>query len=215
MQTIEIITFSLNMPYTTFTVHNYFMDDLWTVTETPVGYGMFQDGLEHVIDQHPKDELSVLDVGSSTGEAFSRLLEDLERSLDSSLEGYSLEPRGVVYRGRDQGFHENPVQGIVGTEDHSIPFKEGSFDIVISNNLFPYIDDQREALEDVRYVLDDGGYAAVHVGTDTGKTERWITEKSNLEGLDSMDLDRDENMIHADTRGELPKGFYDDFYDGD
>ena len=171
------------MLYTTFTVHDYFMDDLWTVTETPVGYGMFQDGLEHVIDQHPKDELSVLDVGSSTGEAFSRLLEDLERSLESSLEGYSLEPREVVYRGRDQGFHENPVQGIVGTEDYYIPFKESSFDIVVSNNLFPYIDDQREALEGVKYVLNDGGYAAVHVGTDTGKTERWITEKSNLEGL--------------------------------
>jgi len=89
----------------------------------------------------------VLDVGTGTGVLLPLLLERRTRvvALDFSWE--------MLKRARAKGYPVEYVQG----DAQRLPLKDGTFDWIICNAVFPHFPDKLRALREIRRVLKDRG----------------------------------------------------------
>ena len=95
----------------------------------------------------------VLDVGTSTGTNL-RVLRDL---AFRSVEGLDISDEAIRYC-RDKGL------GLVRRGDVcAMPFANASFDLVLSTDIIEHINDDRQALSEIRRVLRPGGHALITV----------------------------------------------------
>ena len=200
------------------------MSDFWTSTPGPAGYGVFSSPLEWVLENEVEaSHVKVLDIGSADGDGFRGLVQSLEDSSDKSFETFALEPQSIVYDDFSNERSDHPVRGMAGGEEYGIPFKQDSFDIVVSNFLLPFLDseEQSRALNQIEDVLDPQGVAALHLRPEEGSdSERWVLRYEDFQETmyDSdnfseypLEVDRSDNLHHSDSRGRLPEGFYDEF----
>lgn len=182
------------------------MGDFWTVTDTPVGYGSFSRGLEYVIGENYSDSVDILDVGACGGEGLAEILDGMEESSGVSINAYALEPQSVVYENIENDEVDFPVRGMAGHSDFAMPFQDDSFDIVVSNYLLPFLDEQEDSLDDILSVVRDDGYVALHLSPGEA-SERWITSTEKFADAVAnfpTELDRSDNLVHSDSRGDLP-----------
>ncbi len=201
------------------------MTDFWTSTRGPAGYGLFQRSLEWIIENEIEvSEIKMLDIGSSDGEGLEELTQNLQESTGKSLDTYALEPQSVVYDDRAAERSDNCIRGMVGHSCHSMPFSEDTFDIVISNHLLPFLDqdEQALALQDIHEVTHPHGYVALQIQPDENNaSERLVMRYEDFDTLYNqteaftetpLQPERSQNLYHSDSRGLLPEGFYDEFY---
>ena len=200
------------------------MNDFWTSTPGPAGYGVFASALEWALENEVEaSRVKVLDIGSADGDGFQELIRSLEDSSDKIFETYALEPQSIVYDDFSRDRSDHPVRGLCGDDEYGLPFKEDSFDVVISNFLLPFLDSgkQSRALSQIENILDPQGVTALHLRpVKDSDSERWVLAYEDFQEAmyDSenfseypLEVDRSDNLVHSDSRGRLPEGFYDEF----
>lgn len=115
----------------------------------------------------------ILDIGSSSGEALNSLVNQLEDETDANFEAYALD----INWGELENAQENNLNTI-RAKSQSLPFKEDSFDIVISANLYLGSKDIDVTVEEIDRVLkpsrgkavlsqgyEEQGYVGLHIGS--------------------------------------------------
>jgi len=212
------------------------MSEFWTVTENPAGYGKLERPLEYVIENEleASDPLTLLDVGSSNGAAFSRLVDHLESETSYGVESINLDPQNVIYEDQRSGNSDHCVRGMIG--DGSLPLKSDSVDVVVSNYLLPFLgrkndeefpgETQSNALNQIHDVLSPDGVVGLHVDPNPGNEDsvsgHWVLDYDDFTELREINSDftnypitpeRGTNRFHSDNRDTLPNGFYDEFRD--
>lgn len=212
------------------------MSEFWTVTENPAGYGKLERPLEYMIETEleASDSLTLLDVGSSNGAALSRLVDHLESETDYGIESINLDPQEVIYEDQRMDNSGHCVRGMIG--DGSVPLRDDSIDMVVSNYLLPFIgrkndeefpgEAQSNALNEIHDVLRPGGVIGLHVdpapGNEDSVSGHWVLNYDDFTELkeDSSDFveypvtpERGTNRFYSDNRDSLPNGFYDEFRD--
>lgn len=98
----------------------------------------------------------ILDVGSSSGEALNNLVEQLEDGTDANFEAYALDIDQVELEKAKEN-NVNPFRA----KSQALPFKEDSFDIVISANLYLRPEDIDATVEAIDRVMDSSRGKAV------------------------------------------------------
>lgn len=90
----------------------------------------------------------ILDVGSSSGEALKTLVKRLEEETEAEFQAYALDvDREVIESASEEDLR--PVMA----KSQNLPFKEDSFDIVISANLHLSPDDIEATVEEIDRVM--------------------------------------------------------------
>lgn len=119
-----------------------------TTAAGPTQFGNLEANLRFIRDTGVlKPGVRILEIGSGTGSLLSRLRAD----------GYDAVGVDVNARLLDEArrWHGDlPVQQVEGT---ALPFPDGSFDIVMSFDVFEHIPDSDAHLREVRRVLRNGG----------------------------------------------------------
>ncbi len=150
------------------------------------------------------DEIRLLDIGSSTGEATEGLATALEYHSDLEVETFSYDiDHKALETNREYDHTDHQLQGAVGAEkdaegefqDRPLPFRDGSFDLVVSKTLlsrFTRPQDQSAALREIERVVRDDGLAAVEI--DPQGSDRVITgNEYALEGRQFRELADETN----------------------
>jgi SAM-dependent methyltransferase len=98
-----------------------------------------------------RSNLRILDIGCGTGAA----------AVDFSSFGWLC----AVDRSRDAlAFaRSRGLQNVVGSDAASLPFAEGSFDLVIAFDVIEHVDDDRAMMSEIKRILSPGGAVAIHV----------------------------------------------------
>ncbi|MCJ7478953.1 MAG: class I SAM-dependent methyltransferase [Candidatus Nanohaloarchaeota archaeon QJJ-7] len=147
---------------------------IWSDTTTkPNRYNHYVEGVIQLADEgylEPDQELKVLDIGSSTGEATQGFEKAVEYNTDLEVETVSYDVnRSALENNRADQRSDGYVQGMtpdVKSDDQVfLPFADESFDIVLSKTLLSRLsgDHQTRALQEINRVLDDEGVAAVEI----------------------------------------------------
>lgn len=136
-------------------------DGVWTDHTTQVN--RYDDLLEAVGERANYDgdeELDILDVGCSTGEAANYFAEELEERYGVSVNVVGVDIGDEVVEEADQVLDE-AYQG----KAQDLDFETDRFDIVTSKTLLSRIgpEDQTDAMNEINRVVNDEGYAAVEV----------------------------------------------------
>ncbi|WP_414838252.1 class I SAM-dependent methyltransferase [Candidatus Nanosalina sp. VS9-1] len=214
------------------------MSDFWTVTENPAGYGKLERPLEYVVENELEvsGPVRILDVGSSNGAGFSRLVDYLEDETGREFESVNLDPQSVIYSDRAQGNSDHHVRGMAGRPETSLPVKDNSVDLVVSNYLLPFIgrkkseefpgETQSQALNQIHSILRPGGAVGIHVdpypANEDSVSDHWVLSYEDFSDLGEeteaftqypLVPEEGRNMFYGDNRDSLPDGFYDDFRD--
>lgn len=114
----------------------------------PTQFGNLEANLRFIRDTGVlKPGVRILEIGSGTGSLLSRL-----RAEGYDAVGVDVNARLLEEARRWHG--DLPVQQVDGT---ALPFPDGSFDIVMSFDVFEHIPDSDAHLREVRRVLRDGG----------------------------------------------------------
>ncbi|MBN3038392.1 MAG: class I SAM-dependent methyltransferase [Candidatus Omnitrophica bacterium] len=107
----------------------------------------FRKQLSEIVNPFIKGEMKVLEFGAGTG-AYTYIFSNTDSkvvSLDISLE-MLLESK-----------KKNPDSHFVVADAHNLPFKKGSFDLVVGVNAFSYFSNKDKALSEIKDVLGEGG----------------------------------------------------------
>ena len=127
--------------------------------KTDVNYLYFVSLIQQVsVDKNLRGgSLRVLDYGCGRG-----IIVELLR--EAGFEAYGAE---VCYEGADfSGFYANPLYKAGYLKEfppnEALPFPDGFFDVIISNQVFEHIEDKRTALKHLQRILADDGVMQHH-----------------------------------------------------
>ena len=101
-------------------------------------------------DRIPLRDRRILDVGCGVGQYVQHL-----RELPATVTGIDLDVRRVTTGGRE-------VPGLMGGDAEQLPFVDGSFDVVLLNEVIEHMRDPHAALAEVWRVLVPGGHVAIY-----------------------------------------------------
>jgi len=135
----------------------------------------YQDLLNAVSDRaeyQGDEEINILDIGCSTGEAAEYFADEVERMYGVEVNVTGVDVSDEILEEADQRLDETYQQPA-----QDLDFDSNSFDIVTSKTLLSRIspEDQTQAMREINRVVDDG-YAAVQV--DPQGQDRVITGTS-------------------------------------
>lgn len=102
--------------------------------------------LEHI----PLHDRRILDIGCGVGQYVRHL-----RALPATVYGIDVE-RGRVAEG------VRAVPGLMVATAEALPFRDGSFDVVLLNEVIEHVRDERRALAEAARVLPPGGHVVIY-----------------------------------------------------
>ncbi len=130
-----------------------------------------------------------LEVGCGNG-VVSRYL---TQKYDGSVTGVDVDPEQIALARRDTG--DLPNIRFLEADATSLPFNDGSFDVVLSFGVLHHIPNWLEALKEIKRVLKIGGYFVYADIIYSG----WLTKMDSSSkyglGLVTLDLDRLSSFI--------------------
>ncbi|WP_414837923.1 class I SAM-dependent methyltransferase [Candidatus Nanosalina sp. VS9-1] len=155
-------------------------------------YRKIEAAVESELDIDNYDSINILDVGTSKGKALNTMIGNLDDKYDTDFvaTGLDASPEHASTADRQPEIHH----GVAG-DINSLPFPDGSFDIVICNALIPYLPDNSEeveytdnnphyeALTEIERVLGSEGVAAVELVNDRPYEEQYIFHPDEMEKL--------------------------------
>lgn len=121
----------------------------WYENERHHGYHVFLDEMQLEIARPLAVGRDVLEVGCGTGLILRGLAEEARKTVGVDISG------GMLSQARARGL--DVIQGSA-TE---LPFKDASFDAVVSFKVLAHVEDIQTALSEVGRVLRPGGFAAL------------------------------------------------------
>lgn len=143
---------------------------VWTDhTTQPNRYEDLLHGLKGRADFYGEDEVDILDVGCSSGEAIEYFAEEVESEYEVDVNVVGLDIGDEVIEEAENNGRVD--EGYQGKAQNMEEFDDGEFDIVTSKTLLSRISggQQSEALREINRVVSDEGYATVQVDPEGGR----------------------------------------------
>lgn len=112
-----------------------------------VGEKTFEDRVREILETRPVAK--ILDVGCMSGKAMAELKEKYGNRVD--VHGLSLADFG------------RKISNFTVGDAEDLPYKTGSFDLVVSHNALYYVADKLKAVKEMHRVLRPGGTALIHL----------------------------------------------------
>jgi SAM-dependent methyltransferase len=160
---------------------------LWTTGPRLYG-GLHRRIARDVLERAPQPHAAVLDIGTGAGD-----LPLLIRARSSTLDVVGIEPsRALASVARERG------ADVVEGRAESLPFGDGSFDLVVSSLSVHHWDDPVSAFAEIRRVLRPGGEGRLYDVRFGGLTEREVRSVAERSGLPRRAVDRrvlDERVL--------------------
>jgi ubiquinone/menaquinone biosynthesis C-methylase UbiE len=100
---------------------------------------------------------SILDIGSSSGEPLEELTRKLENETEGEFESYGVDVNQQMLEEIDDA---KPVKAM----GQFLPFKQNSFDIIISANIHLEPEDTERIIQEINRVLDPDGFSILSQG---------------------------------------------------
>jgi ubiquinone/menaquinone biosynthesis C-methylase UbiE len=141
----------------------------------------------------------VLDIGSGPGFLACEIAEAV--GPGGSVHGIDMSPSMLaIARGRTPGDGAAPVEFTEGSAT-DLSFPDAGFDLVVSTQVYEYVDDMPAALAEARRVLDDGGRLAI-IDTDWDSI---VWRSADDERMARVLRAWDEHLAHRDLPRRLPE----------
>lgn len=147
--------------------------------EESVDYLVY-DSLSRVLSDR-SGEYTILDIGSSSGEALDNLTKKLSQETNCEFNELALDPSNQMSR----KCYEEQDQSSFRAIGQKLPFEANSIDLVVSSQLHLNSDDIDRVVEEINRVLAPGGYAVLSSGYDA---------KPNYRGLHQDEVTPKENL---------------------
>ena len=111
------------------------------------GFAATRDAYFSYLDLEPDDR--VLDIGCGTGESMRRVV-----GAERDVHGIDLSPAQLRYASRKPDLRESTI--VLGDATR-LPYRDGTFDVVLSNGSLPYVPDVDAALREAHRVAAPDG----------------------------------------------------------
>ncbi|MFB6115499.1 MAG: class I SAM-dependent methyltransferase [Candidatus Nanohalobium sp.] len=118
----------------------------------------------------------LLDLGSSSGEAVSKLAERLEAETEAEFEAYALDVDREMMERCFEYSESRPVSG----KAQQLPFRDRSIDILVSNQLNLIPEDIERVVEEANRVLRPDGAAVLAEGYELPEADYTGLHRGNI-----------------------------------